>query len=420
MRYDCVQCGRCCRSDWEISLDDASVERLRAVDLEGMLREAQLPGPAIRTRGTEKAQRSLCHTEKGCAFLGADNRCRIHAAHDYETKPQVCKDFPYRYLATPEGTVAGLSFACTAVLQDVGRTMEEQRPWLEENRQHSLAWSEAPERIAIAEGTTFGWDAYAEIDRALRAIADVPGRTTAEFLVAQSIWLDHAAKLSMELRATPAVPPAKAFSALSARLLGERGAEAAPLWEHAARLRPDPALERAFVGLLTAYRHTFLKPDRRPGRAAALVGVVGHYLRTALALGDVRLAALPAPFPFRALHEIAFPGTGPDAAAIESLLRRYFTHLLWRKELLYASSVCFGHRLWLFAYALVRWHAIGRASLAGRNAVAIDDAREAIRDVETMYFFHSRFCDIFDGLPLLKSHVMTLASKPGLARALMG
>src|SRR5690349_5240839 len=50
-----------------------------------------------------------------CVFLADGERCSIHRRWGADAKPQVCREFPYSFVDTPDGVAVGLSFACTAV-----------------------------------------------------------------------------------------------------------------------------------------------------------------------------------------------------------------------------------------------------------------------------------------------------------------
>jgi Fe-S-cluster containining protein len=92
-RYQCFGDGLCCMDIHMIGpIDDAEVERVSGF----------LEGSAMWEEAHD--EHALCTAaDGGCVFLEADLRCRIHAEHGPEQKPEGCRRFPVGLTATPYG-----------------------------------------------------------------------------------------------------------------------------------------------------------------------------------------------------------------------------------------------------------------------------------------------------------------------------
>jgi lysine-N-methylase len=56
-------------------------------------------------------------------FLGADNRCRIHAAHGAAAKPLACRIYPFMLVPAGDHWNVGLRMACPSAADDKGRPL---------------------------------------------------------------------------------------------------------------------------------------------------------------------------------------------------------------------------------------------------------------------------------------------------------
>src|SRR5262245_49374917 len=104
--FTCQQSGACCRSDWLIGVDDAAHARRRAVPPEGH-EPARASGatfvPLPFALPSGERVTFARRPDGACVFLTADTRCGIHRRLGAEAKPQVCREFPYHFVQTPDG-----------------------------------------------------------------------------------------------------------------------------------------------------------------------------------------------------------------------------------------------------------------------------------------------------------------------------
>jgi len=128
--WDCHSCTNCCR---EYTVPVTAEER-RRIETQGWEREADLAGARLfSSKGPWWARRyHLAHRgDAGCVFLGADNRCRIHARYGAEAKPLACRLFPFVLVPVADHWRISLRFACPSVAANRGRPLAAHRTELE-------------------------------------------------------------------------------------------------------------------------------------------------------------------------------------------------------------------------------------------------------------------------------------------------
>ncbi|MBN2490653.1 MAG: YkgJ family cysteine cluster protein [Planctomycetes bacterium] len=87
LRFGCTQCGRCC-----INHGDESFVYVSTAEMRVLARHLELDLATFRRRytTTHEGDRVLKDAADRCIFLGADHRCRVHAA-----RPVQCRTWPF-------------------------------------------------------------------------------------------------------------------------------------------------------------------------------------------------------------------------------------------------------------------------------------------------------------------------------------
>jgi len=132
--FTCQNSGACCRSDWLIGVDAASHTRLRDVNwrtVDPALADGEKFVPLKFPLASGEQLTFARNAAGSCVFLTPDARCSIHRHLGAAAKPQVCREFPYHFVETPDGVAVGVSFACTAVRGHHGAQLHEQREAIE-------------------------------------------------------------------------------------------------------------------------------------------------------------------------------------------------------------------------------------------------------------------------------------------------
>lgn len=128
IRYQCLQCGKSCRQDWNIWVRP---------ELPAVVRKDYreiFSGPAFPFEAVDGRWR-MTRSSTGCVSLDSHSRCKIHSALSYAEKPYRCQQYPILLVKTPDGVRVSASFTCTAVLQGHGPELAQHAPevanWLE-------------------------------------------------------------------------------------------------------------------------------------------------------------------------------------------------------------------------------------------------------------------------------------------------
>jgi lysine-N-methylase len=123
-RWDCHQCGACCRGS-VIPLSPEEVERLKSQKWDE--REDLRGTPVIVRQSTQGHKHRLAQRPDGsCVFLLPDGLCRIHKELGFEAKPLVCRMFPLQVVPRDNAAYVTLRRACPSAAADKGRPVSEQ------------------------------------------------------------------------------------------------------------------------------------------------------------------------------------------------------------------------------------------------------------------------------------------------------
>jgi Fe-S-cluster containining protein len=411
MRYECIRCGRSCGEFWEIQVDPEMAAEIRARPRE-QLDGARDPREPIGESSWTPGQHVM-RLDKGCCCLRSDdNLCTLHKAFGFDAKPNICRSFPYRFVETPGGAYVGLSFACTAVLGNLGPAVDGQRAELERlfGYTHSRRVAAAP--IALTTDLPLSWEQYVGIEEDLAALLDPAWGPIGLRLRAQAIYLQLLVKLMRQERAQMGglgAGPEFSEQAIAVARARMRGRPEDP-WGLplglARKGRRSELVRRMVLGVAHSLRNTY---GRRRGRFASYAAFMRDYARHALGRGVIDLPALPRAVRYRELRGVRLETERPE---IDELLTRYFRHALHRKDLLMAENVQMGHQMQLLHWGLMEWYAGALAVVDGAQAVALGHLVEALRNVEKYYVFHTTFNRLFARYPLLRSFMDTLMGNP--------
>ncbi len=411
--FTCQNSGACCRNDWLIGVDAAAHARLRKVDwsrVDPLLPSGDKFVPlASPLRSGETL--TFARTPAGaCVFLTPEQKCSIHANLGGRAKPQICREFPYHFVRTPDGVSVGVSFACTAVRGHRGVPLAAQRGEILDVLAGSTRVGTLPEPLSLYAGLSVTWEEYRAIEEALLAIL-----------------ADAAAPLPVALIGGSAlISVCVGLAQLETRARREERPAAETLLGGLAKLR-DERYRRilAIAGTARYPRRPTLVPlaplwtwlefsARRPGRAGLVVALYRNWFRFWRGRGTLPdLVTGGAPLPIEAVRRVAFDADHP---AIGPFLREYWSHVVFRKTLTPMHGVFRGYQTMLALYALMKWAARLAALRAGRPTVAPTDVRDAVRLVEQRFVLHARFADLFDLHPLLTVMADRLFRQPAFVR----
>lgn len=405
LRYTCLLDGMCCSDAWEIQVEPEAAERIESVTWQecSALRPPQADTPFERSRARQGAL-LLRRAGAACHFLGDDNRCRLHADHGFQIKPQACRRFPFRFLDTPDGVYVGVSFGCNSVLRDEGHSLAEQRDeiaWLYA-REPRPASVELPLRLDV--DMPIGWETYKHLEAALDTILARADHPFDECLVAGHTWLNILLQAVAQVRRAQPDYPA---DDLALRYLGQtRADDFARAFAIAARRKGPAALKRILMGSFLALRNTV-----RPGtsRFVAAGRLTFENLRHWARVGSLRLEPLERRIPYGALRGAAQALQSTEA---QSLLRRYYRHALFRKDAVAATDLFWGYCYFIMTYGMVQYYA------AALEALGRPDPALALCYVEKCYVLHTGFGHDVLYHPALADTFQRVFHRPNFAHAI--
>ncbi len=117
--FECADCSKCCRSKWQIHVDEVARGKIKGTSLE--LRVIQQTGaPALEDADGGMSRVAKRKSDGACVFLNPDDLCSIHAEVGSSSKPIGCRQFPFLIRPTPDGVMVGASFYCPSIQRSTG------------------------------------------------------------------------------------------------------------------------------------------------------------------------------------------------------------------------------------------------------------------------------------------------------------
>jgi Fe-S-cluster containining protein len=154
-RWDCHQCGVCCRGSI-VPLSDDDVARLQAQNWD---QQPDFRGTRVFVREKSPGHDyRLAHRADGsCVFLMQDGRCRIHKELGFEAKPLVCRMFPLQIIPRDGQAMLTIRRTCPSAAADKGRPVAEQLEFARRLARERHLADVAPAPPPIKPGECRGW-----------------------------------------------------------------------------------------------------------------------------------------------------------------------------------------------------------------------------------------------------------------------
>ena len=395
--FTCQSCGDCCRGDWLIGVDDAAHTRLRDVDwarhdpaLGGGAKFTALPRPLASGERMTFARAA----SGACVFLSPQNRCGIHSHLGYGTKPQVCREFPYHFVETPDGIAVGLSFACTAVLNHRGEPLAQQAAAIADVVAGSARVTTVPDPIVLYSGLDIRWAQYRPIEDGLLTLLGDAAVPFPQALLAGSLLVALAVSLArIEQRATADRPARQTLTSGLDEVARDRYR---PLVDVARKVAPPARGPLTYLAPLVTWLQL---SHEKSSRAGLVLALYRNYLTLRRRRGRLPdLLEGEGTFDLAAVEPVRFTADDPTVAGF---LREYWRHVVARKTLTPMHGVFRGYHTMLTLYGFTAWIAKLCAQRAGRAETTVDDVRHAVRVVEQRCILHAQFAGLFELSPVL-------------------
>lgn len=323
LRYACVRCGWGCRT-FDVEITAAEARRILAL----------AGGGRVEQRNERHwLRRDGCGH---CTFLLPNQSCGLHAEHGFLSKPQRCRDYPFRARSGPGGVFVGVTFTCTAVLEEHGPLISE-------------GAVEVPVRempaVPLAAGVPFELETYLRWEGSLLQAVREPGEEGLEATV---------------LRLGGEVGP-----------LGSSQA-----WSHARGV-----LFRSSLALMEGPWTDEQGEARLDGLLTAVAE--GGVYSSRILEGEVDVAALSARW------------QTPWSLWRVPLRERFFEHLLFRKYLLEGPDVISRVASLPTLVELLQFLCLARAAATEQSQPGEAELRWALRQLEQRLTFHARGTEHF-------------------------
>lgn len=123
-RWDCHQCGVCCRG----SIVPLSADDLAKLDAQKWHEHPDFRGTSVTVSESwlGREQRLAHRPDGSCVFLLPDGLCRIHKELGFDAKPLVCRMFPLQVVPRDGVAIVTIRRACPSAAADKGRPVAEQ------------------------------------------------------------------------------------------------------------------------------------------------------------------------------------------------------------------------------------------------------------------------------------------------------
>ncbi|MEN6627888.1 MAG: hypothetical protein ABFD69_16810 [Candidatus Sumerlaeia bacterium] len=411
INYECTRCGRSCGEFWEIKVEPEIADSIRNRPAEA-LREAGAADPSspvVPSPWTPGTLMMRPGPDGHCCLQGADGLCTLHKIFGFASKPNRCRTFPYRFIETPRGTYCGLTFACSAVLNNQGPAVADQRGEIEDLFGWTLSRRAVEAPNELASGIPLTWEQYEAVEQDLADLLEPALAPIGERLLMQYHYLHLLIKLVRADRENTSRQfdgPEANTQAIEVFRHRVREGDWALLRGIAGRRPKSGLLRRMILGFAHALRNTY---GRRSGRLSGYAMVLKTYFTHGFGHGSIDMPALGKPVAYRKMKTIGFDPARPE---FDELLTRYFRHRIQRKDLLLADSVQFGLQLQLLHWGLIHWYAAALAADRGAHEVGWEHLTEAVRIVEKYFVLHSTFDQLFKRMPLLRLFLDRLLEHP--------
>jgi lysine-N-methylase len=167
-RWDCHQCGVCCRGSI-VPLSEEDVARLKSQNWD---QHADFRGTPVMVRESWLGHDyRLAQRDDGrCVFLTDEGLCRIHKELGFEAKPLVCRMFPLQIVPRDNVAYVTIRRACPSAAADKGRPVAEQLDFARQLARERHLADAAPTSPPIKPGENRGWPAAKRLLQSLQRL----------------------------------------------------------------------------------------------------------------------------------------------------------------------------------------------------------------------------------------------------------
>lgn len=390
-KYECIKCGLCCSDFWEIPVDQESAQRLLSYDL-GQIRSSFKYYEPLTHSILNPERLVIKQINNRCSFLIKQYLCGLHLYFGYESKPKVCRQFPFIFVKTPGGIYVSTSFACRSVQRNEGPALVEQEPFVHKIYAEAATQTILPTTISLDGKITLTWQNYLLIETGLLELLSIETLPLTTLLIAGNIYLDLLVEFIKEASQTQQYTQDEIIESYLAIMQKQRFSKPRELAQRAVH---SPLLQKLYVGMFISFRNILTK---KRGRLGTMAYLFWQYIINVLGLGAYQLLPVENRFTAKDFATVRFNTEEPFFRAT---LLRYIQQLIFRKQGLDKMPLIKAYRVILLYFALIRWYAVALASNLDPPEVNRDIILQAIGLVERYYVRHTAMDYFFIRFPQL-------------------
>jgi len=419
--WSCHNCGGCCREHQIVitAAEKSRIDKQKWTAADGVIADR----PLIVAHGEDFR---LSHqTDGACVFLDERGLCRIHAKFGEAAKPLACRTYPYAVHPAGNSVTVSLRFSCPSVVQNLGESVSQQRPALEQlateivpsaytapdgpalwGSHGKLPWEEVTRLLAFVErGLSVGTNFFAVRLTRVLAWIDLLEITPAESFRGWQLKnllpvLHETAVRAIPDDDLPVVQPSGIARMMFRQWIAQ-------LLRHDTELTARGGLKRRMRLLSDGVKFTFGR-----GRVPDIADPIS--VRVAFSRADAKSmdsAAATTAMPTFSQLENEFGGRN---AEFDELFVRYFRVKLQGMHFcgpaFYDMSFIDGFRSLALMYPATLWVARMRAARDGRKVISLPDVQAALATIDHNFGYSPAL-----GMTAAKNRIKQLARMQQIA-----
>lgn len=300
------------------------------------------------------------HFGDKCAFLGRKKNCLIQDELGYAAKPLGCRQFPIIITRTPEGVYAGVCFLCPGILAEDSEPLAIREPEIRRLITEYNFDEFGKNGVKIAENLETDWEGYKVIETYLYSqIENEPDlhlalrkNLTALLMISSEEWKQgesfiSAAKLQQKLESI----------------------QVKPLQDEA-----YTDMEKQFAMAVISILESINDGLKRKNTGILVSGgkLFCHNFRRNIQVEDLN--------EYMAKH----------SDSVQDIdFRRYFKHIIWRKNFLLQKPLIYGLAAFNFIYVMLNWYYYTSAFVRKAEKPEKKDMEKAFEVVEKAVFHNT-------------------------------
>lgn len=394
--YECIKCGNCCNDFWEIPIDINSLEILK-----NEKDHQHIPIPHKQTDLFYKSKylpEGWCIKAKegNCSYIDLQKICLIHKHLGYDKKPQICKDFPFKYLKTPGGIYVSPSFSCYSILKNIGNPLSSYKDTLITEFKTSTQIYEIMTPIKLSERLEIPFDIYLKIEKGLIDFLNADVYSLDDRLVGGNVFLNLLEEFILQAVNDPNYTLDIIVDTFIDSIQKQNYARIIKI---AQKPMFSNSLHRMFIRLLISFRNN---PILNRGTFSTLTKILWNYLMGGIKYGKITLFPLQNRFTFNDFITARFIKEEPYFVY---LIHRYVTHLLETKQAILRTSLIKGYNFILLYSAIIRWYCVGLISERYEPDINREDINKAVEWTDKYYGFTSWLFNIINEYPVISDTI---------------